>query len=667
MAVSSSELTDGIWPGYVAAMASLLLSLVLVLAVLAVTYTYTPVSGDTIQLYVNGVATGAAQTAVSGSNNFTLNAANLGEDGNKIITVRVTDSASNRSKETTAKIVTLDTKLAQGFASSSFADLDSNGVDAGDTVTLVFNEKVDLSTAGLDAKFGSGATATAVAAVNGLSNTWTITLGSTPASLDGAAITLTGVKDVVGNQGGVAGVANLAGTLGGDLTNQAGTPVVGNVSTDNVVSSTAESNTVRIGVTNLDGTDTVKLYLDGVELTGLTETARTTGVSGFVDLTIPAGSWGADGQRLLTASVSRSGGGTVTSELGRSVYVASDDQHWSTATGANSVIWFDPDTLMGSVAKGAAVSSWTASSGGSVATVPTDAKVSGGPMVTSANGHLSLQFSVNGTQFNVLQFTDPNSIVWDSTDVNGAYLTTLVSASNYQGSPLAVGYGAAQTRNGKSQGIKVGTLGTQLLYTNYGVIDVFSPLNTVSSNQTATVAMRTSKNGTAWSFQGYYNGVLSTTDATTLNMQTAPTLMRIGAQANDSGLNSVDANFGAFRGEIQDVIWFNTSINNNLYTEVETYLASKYRYNNNLVVDGTGWYRGEVSNSSASIINDYVVLNAVNTNDKVKVAGSDYVNTGAGNDIVQADDLKFRNIDGGQGFDTFALSSAYNTAVSRAS
>jgi hypothetical protein len=36
MAVSSSELTDGIWPGYVAAMASLLLSLVLVLAVLAV-------------------------------------------------------------------------------------------------------------------------------------------------------------------------------------------------------------------------------------------------------------------------------------------------------------------------------------------------------------------------------------------------------------------------------------------------------------------------------------------------------------------------------------------------------------------------------------------------------------------------------------------------------
>ena len=37
MAVSSSELTDGIWPGYVAAMASLLLSLVLVLAVLAVT------------------------------------------------------------------------------------------------------------------------------------------------------------------------------------------------------------------------------------------------------------------------------------------------------------------------------------------------------------------------------------------------------------------------------------------------------------------------------------------------------------------------------------------------------------------------------------------------------------------------------------------------------
>ena len=37
MAASSSELTDGIWPGYVAAMASLLLSLVLVLAVLAVT------------------------------------------------------------------------------------------------------------------------------------------------------------------------------------------------------------------------------------------------------------------------------------------------------------------------------------------------------------------------------------------------------------------------------------------------------------------------------------------------------------------------------------------------------------------------------------------------------------------------------------------------------
>ena len=49
MAASSSELTDGIWPGYVAAMASLLLSLVLVLAVLAVTISQIGTITETVQ------------------------------------------------------------------------------------------------------------------------------------------------------------------------------------------------------------------------------------------------------------------------------------------------------------------------------------------------------------------------------------------------------------------------------------------------------------------------------------------------------------------------------------------------------------------------------------------------------------------------------------------
>ena len=51
------------------------------------------------------------------------------------------------------------------------------------------------------------------------------------------------------------------------------------------------------------------------------------------------------------------------------------------------------------------------------------------------------------------------------------------------------------------------------------------------------------------------------------------------------------------------------------------------------------------------------------TDTMVITAGSDYVNTGAGNDTVRSKDLAFRHIDGGLGFDTFALHSAFTGGV----
>jgi Ca2+-binding RTX toxin-like protein len=75
-------------------------------------------------------------------------------------------------------------------------------------------------------------------------------------------------------------------------------------------------------------------------------------------------------------------------------------------------------------------------------------------------------------------------------------------------------------------------------------------------------------------------------------------------------------------------------------------------------------YDLNTSTNSSALIDQRLQLLDAASNDTVVVAGSDYVQTGAGNDTVTAKDNAFRLLDGGQGFDTFALSSAYTGASS---
>eukprot|EP01041_Mallomonas_annulata_P040413 gene40413-64311_t len=81
--------------------------------------------------------------------------------------------------------------------------------------------------------------------------------------------------------------------------------------------------------------------MDGVQI-GANVVVSSNGQSS-ASLNVPANSWGADGERVLTATIQR-GSGAVSSALERHVYVAADNAHWSAASSSN-VLWFDPDTL----------------------------------------------------------------------------------------------------------------------------------------------------------------------------------------------------------------------------------------------------------------------------------------------------------------------------------
>ncbi|WP_157748512.1 hypothetical protein [Thauera sinica] len=115
---------------------------------------------------------------------------------------------------------------------------------------------------------------------------------------------------------------------------------------------------ITVNIERLAAGDIVKLYMDGVQIG--TRTADATDVTnGYVTLSVGANAWGADGERVLSATAQRGASGTVVSSLlDRHVYVAAEQAHWSAATGYD-VVWFDPDAL--SYASGATVESWTTS------------------------------------------------------------------------------------------------------------------------------------------------------------------------------------------------------------------------------------------------------------------------------------------------------------------
>lgn len=115
-----------------------------------------------------------------------------------------------------------------------------------------------------------------------------------------------------------------------------------------------------------------------------------------------------------------------------------------------------------------------------------------------------------------------------------------------------------------------------------------------------------------------------------------------------------------------------SALGNAASQEINAYLTTKYQSAGSVVSDTveTGFmgavrqvYDLGASANSSTFIDQVLDLRGVNSSDAVTVAGTDHVNTGAGNDTVLARDLAFRLIDGGRGFDTFALHSAFAGGV----
>jgi hypothetical protein len=378
------------------------------------------------------------------------------------------------------------------------------------------------------------------------------------------------------------------------------------------------------------------------------------------------------------------------------VEVATDGSHWSQG---NSLIWFDTDTLVQTT--GTTVATWNASVGGSVATANTGITVADQyrPKLVrdSVNGRNQVYFnggnggpndSANGSW---MTFTDPNGVmgpVWNGTMASSPsaadrpftlilnaqyaqagfwrYVTEVGTFNQNISIPGTLTYGGASGAVGfgvESSGTALfalqhttptpivppnsNTLGAQILATH-----VYSPGLTSFYSNDALIGSNTSH---------YLVGF-----GGTVAQQTAQYV--IGGTTD-----SYNSNGGGvaqlWKGMVGDVIWSGRAIAGSELMEINTYEAVKFATIGSFK-SATGMgavYDLSVSQNAVNLLDDVLTLHtsALGTGgDTVTVAGADYVTTGGGSDVVRANDLKFRLLDGGAGFDTFALSASYSNEVS---
>lgn len=647
----------------------------------SVAFNHTGLSaGSHVYLYRNGVQIGDAIVGQSVANSFTSTSsattfflkgqASWGDaSGSQVLVAKSVDASGFSSPFSSSKNLVIDTVLEPNVLSMTYSDNGVSGVTAGDVVRVTFNESVLLTNNSLPANiFGSTANVSAVGtstlgALSGRSSVWDITLGSGATLANNQSVTFgtfggaSSVQDNAGNTGTVSTT-----TTSGFL-NRPGRIAIDNVTPDNVLTLAERGQTQSITF-NLEQAklgDEVTLMMDGVVV------GKTTLISdvnnGFVSINVDANAWGADGTRTLTASIQRpvnglSGAAVVSS--GRDVYVGADAAHWSVANGANTSIWFDPNTI-NAFSLGSNIATWNSSTGGSSTTQTT---ATARPVLTRLNGQQTLFFDGGDT----LLYSDPNGILWDASKAGGMGITGFVSAAPLQTSgfrsAIAFWNGGGAAFGTSSEGVKLGLNGTKLAYTNYNIADIGGSDNAVSLNNSVTMTLRASSTASGgYSLQGYNENLLqidASGNTAQIDMTTKPTTFRIGADANYSG-SAVNQ---AWQGYISDAIWLNYAASNALMQEIQVYLSAKYGASGDLVVRRPNHvYDLSISAVGASVLLDNrLMLNDQDTADTVSTAGSDYVNAGAGSDKVLVKDLAFRNLDGGLGRDTWALDATYGGA-----
>lgn len=664
-----------------------------------------PVSGGLVDIgqvgyraryYINGIeqpgkfttVAGTGETAGSYRWSVTNTGSDWGADGIKLVSVKFEDNAGNISRYYDNRKVMVDT-VVKGITSLALTtDGGTAGAaDQGDVVTITFAEPVSLTSAMLPAAFGAGASVTALTGFQTVSGynadtklpvetssvyatAWRVTLGTNPTLAEGQPLSIGPVTDMAGNP------ATLNYTTPTDLFDRPGTPLIGNVTSDNVIngSENGAAQSVTISVGGAKTGDTVILYRDGVQVGKATFTDSAIVPDGLsqVAISIPAGAWGADGEHALTATVQRGTGPVATSAV-RSVYVSAQGAHWSQVS--QSTIWFDPDTLV--QAEGSTVTTWNASTGktktGGTLNLATKAGTTPVQFSRDALGHVQLYFSGTTSTGSVLVSNGDvalpslaggfaNYSVAKLLGVGSTVLTSYVAAGNNTiaallgalGDPTSVGSAILDVAT--LNGARVG----QLTQTNStGVTSTVQPYNPFGLWRTQALL----NDGQTVSYQVdslHWWGDVATSTIGTTSTSTASNLQIGGSSRNT---------LPAFRGMVGDQILFGTAITAAMADEVNVYLAVKYGSLGSVVpITATRQsYDLSAPGGDPSLIDQVLQLGQTSLGigaDIAIVAGADYVNMGVGSDTVRLKDLKFRTIDGGIGFDTLVLDGTFSTAAS---
>ena len=618
------------------------------------------VAGSQMRVYLDGVLIRTVAMATSAtSTTLSLTAADWGTASTqKSLTTQIVQTDGSTSAYSAPKPITLDRVVETAVRAEVLTDTGTLGVfNQGDVLTLHFKEAVALVAGSLPAAFGASATVTAVDAIKQVGDTsvyataWNVTLGTSPTLATGQTHSLSAIKDLAGN------TANLSVDVRADVFSQA-TPslVIDNVATNNVVDASETSAPLQITVqlTAAKAGDVIQLTLDGNAVGAVTVGANGQSTATF---SLDASLLGADGERVLGASLARSGATAVTS-LNRSVYVATDRTHWS-AVHADTV-WFDPDTLM-MLKDGAQVTSWTTSTatrnalGNLVNLVPRMGSV---PKLTDASGHVSLYFNGASSLYSTSQIANPR------VDLTGMSDFSMLKLLGY---PTAWGYTMSRELDGVHNGVV------------YAYRHHFGGLQTTLSSHFSGWGSNTIANAatvSSWLVMNGYNDasaqslavnnrILSTTANSLMFANSSRTSLGSAGTLAVGASGWVGSGSAEFvTGVMGDQIAFNYGLTAAMRGEVATYLAAKYQ-SEGRKVEATavgGSYDLSLSANASPTIDELLQLNTSTLgvgHDTIKTAGADYVNAGSGNDVVSVTDLAFRYIDGGLGRDTLKLDAAY--------
>ncbi|WP_330565702.1 type I secretion C-terminal target domain-containing protein [Pseudomonas yamanorum] len=612
-----------------------------------ITFTHdAAIPGDKIWLYNNGsVLKQLDMVGGSVSSTFSMLRSDWGtSDGSVVLTSTIRDAAGNVSKQSSPKQVTVDTAITPVQSLVVLTDAGTPGAaDAGDAVRMTFAESVKLSNNALSKEFGAGYELKGIDPVKGFAKQWDVKLGTAPTLSGGQSLTALSVSDIAGNQ------KDLAFTVPTDVFNTPGLPVIGNITSDNVLTAAERDARQSVGLTlsRAKAGDVVSLFMDG-ELINTAMVATDGQTSAKIN--IGANQWGADGTRLLSVTIRRGEGTLINAGAPRSVYVAADGEYWA----GKDIVWFDPDSIAGG-----AMDSWKAN---------TDATT----FSFGFKGNYVARLDDGSPKWmNLANFKNGHAMVSNyDAQANGFTLpaeSRIVPASYRGASGLAITgqYGSLEgippqrwpALGGVGNRQDSNTLNGQIIFGD-------SPSDMYMDNTALRNGLTAGQTGTFSTQRGPSEGASRQGNNFGYG-QLVGTIKGGSVQGYGNRLGIIGKFDGVWQGNIGDVAFYfrNTTFNEN--QEFATYQAGKYLTQGNRI-NPTGQaqtYELSVSATSSTLIDDILLLNATplgNGNDTAITAGSDYVVMGGGNDVVQIKDLAFRYIDGGKGIDTLVLDTAYS-------